>query len=149
MSADSGLATFATMTARMGDALGEGVTYDQAAGSDTMFKDPALFYGFWFTSMRNYEEASPHNGYAILKDWADRVRTKNEEGKAEHVVGMETSVFALTTNVDRFFLRSGVVAPQALYEIHGNVAKWHCGGAPRQGFPPIRPRCGDTLFDAP
>jgi len=149
MSADSGLATFGTMTAKMGSALG-GLTYDQAAGSNTMFKDPELFYGFWAMCTRSYEQAEPHEGYGILRDWAARVEAR---AARRHAVpgGPERRAFALTTNVDGFFKRSGVVAPEALGEVHGSLARWQCGGVPSgQRFPLVqRGRCGDALFDAP
>lgn len=153
LSADSGLATFATLTAMMGSQLGEGVTYDHAAGSDTMAKDPALFYAFWFASLRNYVQTEPHAGYDILRSWRQKVeqrafsRRANEDGLPE----LGRPVFVLTSNVDGWSTRTGVAAPDCLAQIHGSIHNWQCGGVPSgKRFPTwSKGRCCDESFEPP
>uniref|UniRef100_A0A7S0ZNS7 Deacetylase sirtuin-type domain-containing protein n=1 Tax=Noctiluca scintillans TaxID=2966 RepID=A0A7S0ZNS7_NOCSC len=147
MSADSGLFTFASMTDKLGSLLGQGVTYDQAAGVDMMAKNPSLFYGFWFASASSYAKAEPHEGYAILRRWRELV----EKRRSLAVPPGPASTFSLTSNVDGFLRRSGVSLPNGLAQVHGCVEKWQCGGVPSgKRFPLFaRGRCSDELFDPP
>mmetsp|Transcript_48464 Transcript_48464/g.105799 ORF Transcript_48464/g.105799 Transcript_48464/m.105799 type:complete len:336 (+) Transcript_48464:50-1057(+) len=142
LSADSGLLTFAQMTAKLGCALGGSLSYDQAAGSDMMVKDPSIFYGFWFAAEQSYESAEPHEGYSILREWSQRVEERGS---------WRRPVFALTSNIDGFLQRSGVAKLGSVAEIHGCIKRWQCGGVPSgQKFPLFkRPRCCDELFASP
>eukprot|EP00930_Biecheleria_cincta_P034997 TRINITY_DN24112_c0_g2_i1.p1 TRINITY_DN24112_c0_g2~~TRINITY_DN24112_c0_g2_i1.p1 ORF type:complete len:637 (-),score=111.43 TRINITY_DN24112_c0_g2_i1:113-1984(-) len=146
LSAESGLPTFATMTEKLGSALGPGVSYDQAAAVDTMAKDPTLFYGFWFTSAHNYAKAEAHAGYDVLRQWR-----KLKESCQSHGANGVRPVFALTSNVDGFLKRIGFSSPETLAQIHGSMEKWQCGGVPSgTRFPLFKTeRCSEELFDPP
>jgi len=150
MSADSGLATFATASDKLGEVL-EGLTYDQVASSNNMFQDPGLFFGFWAHSMQSYATAVPHDGYCVLREFADDLRSKTEQQQPGCSSSSPPRVFALTTNVDSLLLRSGVVMRQSLGEVHGSVARWQCGGVPSgKKFPLMcHPRCCDATFEPP
>jgi len=154
LSADSGLLTFATVSEHLSAVLGEGIKYDQAASSDMMARNPALFYGFWFHSARNYANAQPHEGYHILRKW----REQKERRLAEHEPVPDRNyalalspVFTMTSNVDLFLKRSEVPTPGALAQIHGSMEKWQCGGVPSGSKFPLftKGRCCDDMFDPP
>lgn len=153
LSADSGLATFATLTAKMGTQLGEGVTYDHAAGSDTMARDPQLFYAFWFAALRNYVVSEPHAGYDILREWREHTESKAISRKAKDIgfAKLSRPVFVLTSNVDGWSMRKSVASPDGLAQIHGSIHSWQCGGVPSgKRFPTwSKNRCCDDLFDPP
>jgi len=163
LSADSGLPTFAGINKKLGSEQAGQMSYDQAAGSDMMCRDPGLFYGFWFACMHAYAEAEPHEGYRVLQGWRKDVenrhalRCRNRQAKTDAAdeqsleVGPEQPVFALTSNVDGFLRRAGVAAPGAVAEIHGSLRRWQCGGVPSGcRFPLLsRMRCGDELFESP
>eukprot|EP00928_Gymnodinium_smaydae_P089876 TRINITY_DN73767_c0_g1_i1.p1 TRINITY_DN73767_c0_g1~~TRINITY_DN73767_c0_g1_i1.p1 ORF type:complete len:348 (+),score=34.33 TRINITY_DN73767_c0_g1_i1:58-1044(+) len=145
LSADSGMATFATLTAKMGAALGEGVTYDVAAGFDCFAKNPSLFYGFWFASARNYALAEPHAGYDVLREWRERT-----EARGAAVSGI-TPCFVLTSNVDGWLERQCVPVQGGLAQIHGCYTAWQCGGVPSgRKFPLLaKPGCCKDIFGLP
>lgn len=150
VSADSGLATFQTLTAKMGPAFGKGITYDHAASVDTMAKDPALFYGFWLVSARNYREAVPHAGYDVLR--ALRLQTEERASKRRPLDSSPAQpTFCLTSNVDGWFSRKDVPCQGALAQIHGVHDRWQCGGTPSgKRFPTwAKDRCCDDLLDMP
>lgn len=153
LSADSGLATFATLTAKMGAQLGDGVTYDHAAGSDTMARDPELFYAFWFASLQNYVNTEPHAGYDVLRAWRLLVeaRGRGRTAKDAAFAKIHRPVFVLTSNVDGWSLQKGVAAPDGLAQIHGSIHQWQCGGVPSDKRFPLwgKNRCCDDLFDPP
>mmetsp|Transcript_77832 Transcript_77832/g.150356 ORF Transcript_77832/g.150356 Transcript_77832/m.150356 type:complete len:330 (-) Transcript_77832:235-1224(-) len=153
LSADSGLATFATLTAKMGAQLGEGVTYDHAAGSDTMARDPQLFYAFWLSSLQNYCKTEPHAGYNVLREWRLMLEGRAASRRAEDNVLSEPEhpAFVLTSNVDGWSSFCDVAAPGALAQIHGCIHQWQCGGAPSgKRFPTFtKDRCCDDLFEPP
>eukprot|EP00929_Paragymnodinium_shiwhaense_P007933 TRINITY_DN111854_c0_g1_i1.p1 TRINITY_DN111854_c0_g1~~TRINITY_DN111854_c0_g1_i1.p1 ORF type:complete len:414 (-),score=24.80 TRINITY_DN111854_c0_g1_i1:153-1274(-) len=150
LSADSGLATFATLTAKMGAQLGEGVTYDHAAGSDTMARDPGLFYAFWLACHRNYQTTEPHAGYDILREWRLLVEGRRKDTNAG-LSGPARPAFVLTSNVDGWSILREVAARDGLAQIHGSIHQWQCGGTPSgKRFPTFRKdRCCDELFEPP
>jgi len=135
MSADSGLPVFAALSNHpaMRD---RGLTYDQIASPDMLVKGPETFYGFWLTCRSNYLEAVPHQGYAVIKRWMDRLPS--------------AASLCVTSNVDGFIQRAGV--PDAnVAQIHGQcVGAWQCGGVPNRERPhfPLYERdgCG-ALFE--
>lgn len=156
LSADSGLATFQTLTAKMGAQLGEGVTYDHAAGSDTMARDPGLFYAFWLACHRNYQTAEPHTGYDVLREWRllveGRAACRNDADEGLSVSAQPARpAFVLTSNVDGWSISRQVAARDGLAQIHGSIHQWQCGGTPSgKRFPTFRKdRCCDELFEPP
>mmetsp|Transcript_41933 Transcript_41933/g.111681 ORF Transcript_41933/g.111681 Transcript_41933/m.111681 type:complete len:273 (+) Transcript_41933:488-1306(+) len=121
-----------------------------------------------------YAKAPLHEGYTILNRWRQRCEAKRTEAasvkeavteaeaktqaeaEAETQVEEEASrsvpaaTFAVTSNVDGYFVRCGF-PPEQVAEIHGNVRTWQCGGKPTgKRFPLIeRERCGDALLPPP
>jgi len=153
LSSDSGLCTFQEMTAKLQQTLRTELSYDQAAGSDMMCKDPAVFYGFWFQSMHTYAAAQPHEGYKILREWCQDVtcRAKSRMGSGTRALSNCEPHFSITSNIDCFFQRSGIAGSGSLAQIHGCIQQWQCGGVPSGKKYPlfIKDRCSDTLYEAP
>jgi len=65
-SADSNLMVFNQVSAQP-QLTSRNLTYDQVACLDRMCKDPALFYGFWLSSIAAYSAAEPHKGRQLTK----------------------------------------------------------------------------------
>jgi NAD-dependent SIR2 family protein deacetylase len=77
--------------------------------------DPELAWGFYGHRMGLYRQTVPHEGFAILRRWADR---------------MPHGGFVFTSNVDGHFQRAGF-APERVVEVHGAIdgmqCLYHCG----------------------
>jgi NAD-dependent SIR2 family protein deacetylase len=166
-SADSGLAVFAQVSA-MPALVALGKTYDTVASADSFRKDFDNFAGFWVTSSRAYNGASPHEGYELLRGFRDAIAHRGGEVWGDELadafkatVGSEADgdgefapspAFCCTSNVDGFFVRAGF-APADVAEIHGSARRWQCGGTVNDkpphfpGF--LKDRCCDELFDPP
>ncbi len=111
-------------------------------------EDPALAWGFYGHRLNLYRSTEPHEGFAILNDWAD---SKN------------SGAFVLTSNVDGQFQRAGFDSDR-IFEVHGAIDWLQCslecgiGVFPADGFEvevdestmlavgplPACPRCGAT-----
>lgn len=79
--------------------------------SPGMFEhDPALAWGFYGHRLMLYREAIPHDGFAILRRWAD----KTPDGW-----------WVSTTNVDGQFQRAGF-DPRYVHEVHGTLHQFQC-----------------------
>lgn len=110
MSADSGLSVFVDL-ANVPAYKERNLSYIDLSQPVWLEKgDPETFYGFWGSCLANYRKAVPHQGYEILKKWAQQ----------------KEDFFLYTSNIDGYGLRSGMVPPDRLYEIHGNLETWQC-----------------------
>lgn len=107
MSADSGLPTF----------WGEVGLWRQCGGwiELTSYKqfvcDPAASWVFYNARQRCYAQASPHPGYAILRQWCERLGDER--------------CFVFTSNIDGYFKRAGFPAARVL-ECHGSIWQRYC-----------------------
>jgi len=82
-----------------------------ALASPRWFRDdPALAWGFYGHRLELYRRTVPHQGFAILKRWADR---------------MPRGGFVLTSNVDGSFQRAGFPADR-IHEVHGAIDFLQC-----------------------
>ena len=86
-----------------------GVNYADIASGPWFHQDPAMSWGFILHCKRLFEQHEPHEGYHILKRWAD---------------SKETS-WVYTSNVDRYFHRVGF-QPERITEIHGSDLRLQC-----------------------
>lgn len=74
--------------------------------------DPSLAWGFFGHRMNLYRAAIPHQGFQILKQWADRALLGG---------------FVFTSNVDGQFQKAGFPADKIL-ECHGSIHHLQCSG---------------------
>jgi NAD-dependent SIR2 family protein deacetylase len=81
--------------------------------------DPALAWGFYGHRFQLYRTTPPHAGFAILKNWAER---------------MSHGALVFTSNVDGHFQRAGFDEDRVV-ECHGSVNWLQCTG-----------RCGRDLW---
>jgi NAD-dependent SIR2 family protein deacetylase len=72
--------------------------------------DPELAWGFYGHRMHLYRGAVPHEGFAVLRRWADRA---------------PRGAFVTTSNVDGQFQRAGFDLDR-VFEIHGTVHGMQC-----------------------
>ena len=69
-----------------------GLRFEQLASPAHFRSDPPLAWGFYGHRTNLYRQTMPHEGFAILKRWGDR---------------MEHGAFAFTSNVDDHFAKAG------------------------------------------
>lgn len=98
-----------------------GLSYRDLAKPAMLQRDPYLAWGFHALFAQLFRSARPHEGFSILKRWADE---KPSGG------------FVYTSNVDGFFQRAGF-EPGAIMECHGTTLRLQCSVP-----------CGDHLWDA-
>jgi len=136
-SADSGLATYATMN-QVPTMERLGMEYNELCCADLLSKDPARFYGFWGWCLNTYRDTKPHEGacfppptptsttschlplsspegYELLSRW---LKLKREQHGSKDVG------YVYTSNVDahcRMFQDFCHV-----FELHGSVEEWCC-----------------------
>ncbi len=79
--------------------------------SPAMFeRDPALAWGFYGHRLGLYRQTVPHAGFAILRQWAQR---------------MHQGAWLFTSNVDGQFQKVGF-APEQIHECHGSIHYLQC-----------------------
>lgn len=100
-----------------------GRQYSEIAGPDLMEQDPQQAWGFYGHCMALYRSTQPHEGFKIIKRWA-------EEIVGEH--------FVFTSNVDGHFQRVGF-AEDRIVEIHGSTCYMQCG---------LGLKCGTRIWSA-
>ena len=125
-----------------------GLDFVQLASPRWFRDDPELAWGFYGHRLDLYRKTTPHEGFQILKRWAERL----PEGG-----------FVYTSNVDGQFQRAGFPADR-IYEVHGAIDLLQCleycgaGIFPAEGQSatidpetmravgrlPSCPRCGET-----
>jgi NAD-dependent SIR2 family protein deacetylase len=72
--------------------------------------DIALAWGFYGHRLNLYRSTSPHDGFRILRSWAER---------------MKHGAFVFTSNVDGHFQRAGF-SPERVCEVHGSIHWLQC-----------------------
>lgn len=96
-----------------------GLSFAEMANPRWFRTDPAMAWGFYGQRMNLYRATTPHEGFAILKRWADRL-------------GGNAAVY--TSNVDGAFQKAGF-DPERVTEVHGSCHWMQC-----------LKRCGAELF---
>lgn len=97
------------------------LAFAEIASPDTFRRDPRLAWGFYGHRLNLYRDTQPHDGFAVLRRWAQQV---GQGG------------FVFTSNVDGQFQRAGFDACR-LYECHGSIHWLQC----------LRP-CSDAIWPA-
>jgi NAD-dependent SIR2 family protein deacetylase len=87
-----------------------GLDFVSLASPRWFAEDPTLAWGFYGHRMQLYRRTAPHDGFAILRRWADR---------------MPRGGFVFTSNVDGHFQRAGFATEQ-IVEIHGSFKAMQC-----------------------
>lgn len=126
-----------------------GLNFVDLANPSWFRRDPELGWGFYGHRLELYRATTPHPGFAILLEWAGRMRR---------------GAFVFTSNVDGHFQRAGF-DPERVVECHGAIDRMQCtrhcgvGLVAADGFrlkidlssmrarPPLPacPRCGALL----
>ncbi|GAB4482911.1 MAG: hypothetical protein OHK0044_32020 [Burkholderiaceae bacterium] len=95
--------------------------FEAIASPRTFESDPALAWGFYGHRLDLYRRTIPHEGFAILKRWADH---------------KPLGAFVYTSNVDGQFQKAGFESDRVV-EIHGSIHVLQC----------LEP-CSDALWPA-
>ena len=98
-----------------------GLSFVALANPRWFVDDPELAWGFYGHRMGLYRRTEPHEGFAILRRWADR---------------MPRGGFMFTSNVDGHFQRAGF-DPERVLEVHGAIDGMQC-----------LHRCGTGIFSS-
>jgi NAD-dependent SIR2 family protein deacetylase len=99
-----------------------GLRFADVANPQWFASDPTLAWGFYGHRLNLYRSASPHDGFRILRRWADRAAN---------------GAFVFTSNVDGQFQRAGF-DPNRIVEVHGTIDWMQCMRS-----------CGAGLFEVP
>ena len=113
-SADSGLPTY-TQVASNPVYEKQDMEYGDLCRVSCLKDRPSLFYGFWGTCYNMYQEASPHEGYHIVKKWCQE--------KSAIDTSSSSPFFHYTSNVDGYWRRVGL-SQHVIHEMHGCISTW-------------------------
>ncbi|WP_421887487.1 SIR2 family NAD-dependent protein deacylase [Methylibium sp.] len=86
--------------------------FTEVASPRTFRTDPRLAWGFYGHRLALYRQTVPHDGFAILRRWAERLARR---------------AFVFTSNVDGQFQRAGF-AEEHVFECHGSIHWLQCTG---------------------
>lgn len=75
--------------------------------------DPDFAWGFWSHRVQLYKDTKPHEGFNILKKWA------NSKQSVANDKGIKRAYFSFTSNVDGHWHR--ILPEKDIYEIHGYI----------------------------
>jgi NAD-dependent SIR2 family protein deacetylase len=87
-----------------------GLSFEALADPHWFHADPSLAWGFYGHRRNLYRATQPHDGFSILRSWAER---------------MKHGSFVFTSNVDGQFQRAGF-APDVVMEAHGSIDWMQC-----------------------
>ncbi len=87
-----------------------GLRFEAIANPAHFRNDPPLAWGFYGHRTNLYRQTTPHEGFAILRRWGER---------------MKHGAFAFTSNVDDHFARAGF-DPDRIVECHGSIVWRQC-----------------------
>ena len=101
--------------------------FTEVASPRTFEKDPRLAWGFYGHRLKMYRETVPHEGFAILKEWAEAA---------------PLGALIYTSNVDGAFQKAGF-SEDHVHECHGSIHCMQCmeqcisGTWPADSFVPL------------
>ncbi len=84
--------------------------FSSVATPYTFRTDPTLAWGFYGHRLQLYRSTAPHHGFALLKQWGER---------------MPHGCSVFTSNVDGQFQSAGF-DPQRIFECHGSIHHLQC-----------------------
>ncbi|WP_244744983.1 SIR2 family NAD-dependent protein deacylase [Paraburkholderia terricola] len=88
----------------------QGLSFEDMADPARFAEHPELAWGFYGHRLRLYRDTVPHEGFAILRKWADR---------------MSHGAFVFTSNVDGQFQKAGF-PEHRVRECHGSIHALQC-----------------------
>ncbi len=88
----------------------QGLSFEAMADRARFAEHPKLAWGFYGHRLRLYRDTGPHEGFAILRTWADR---------------MSHGAFVFTSNVDGQFQEAGF-PEQRVHECRGSIHALQC-----------------------
>ncbi|MDX2435713.1 MAG: Sir2 family NAD-dependent protein deacetylase [Acidobacteriota bacterium] len=92
-----------------------GISFFDMANPIWFKRNPELAWGFYGHRLNLYRTTHPHRGFAILRRWAD---------------SMKSGAFVFTSNVDGHFQRAGFDSDRVV-ECHGSIRHLQCTKACR------------------
>jgi NAD-dependent SIR2 family protein deacetylase len=98
-----------------------GLSFSSIANPEHFARDPSFGWGFYGHRTNLYRATRPHEGFSILRRWAER---------------MPFGSFVYTSNVDDHFGKAGFDADR-IVECHGSIEWWQCLA-----------KCGAGIFPA-
>lgn len=113
MGVDSGLPDFRGPEGfwRAYPALGRArMHFEDIAAPETFYTRPTLAWGFYGHRLQLYRRTEPHEGFRILRRWADN---------------MPHGAFVFTSNVDGQFQKAGFPGSRVC-EVHGSIHDLQC-----------------------
>jgi NAD-dependent SIR2 family protein deacetylase len=87
-----------------------GLSFEQMAQPHWFDSKPGMAWAWYGHRQQLYRDATPHDGYRILRDWMQ---------------SMPAGAFVVTSNVDGQFLAAGFLG-DSLLEMHGSVHRHQC-----------------------
>jgi NAD-dependent SIR2 family protein deacetylase len=87
-----------------------GLRFEDLAAPHWFDRDPTLAWGFYGHRLNLYRATTPHEGFAVLRGWAERMRH---------------GAFTFTSNVDGQFQRAGF-PDERIVECHGAIRTLQC-----------------------
>ncbi|MFM0337993.1 SIR2 family NAD-dependent protein deacylase [Paraburkholderia fungorum] len=87
-----------------------GLSFEDMANPARFAEHPELAWGFYGHRLELYRETVPHDGFAILRRWADC---------------MSRGAFVFTSNVDGQFQKAGF-SEDRVHECHGSIHSLQC-----------------------
>ena len=87
-----------------------GISFIDMANPLWFRRDPELAWGFYGHRINLYRSTRPHEGFAILRRWAE---------------GRKHGCFVFTSNVDGQFQKAGFEGPR-IVECHGSIHHFQC-----------------------
>ncbi|WP_120347655.1 Sir2 family NAD-dependent protein deacetylase [Paraburkholderia fungorum] len=88
----------------------QGLSFEDMANPARFAEHPELVWGFYGHRLKLYRETVPHEGFAILRRWADR---------------MPRGAFVFTSNVDGQFQKARFPEDR-VHECHGSIHALQC-----------------------
>lgn len=87
-----------------------GMPFHELANPRWFREDPTLAWGFYGHRLNLYQATAPHDGFAVLRRWAE---------------AMPRGAFVFTSNVDGHFEVAGF-DPARIVEVHGTIRFMQC-----------------------
>lgn len=86
------------------------MSFIEVANPRNFLTDPELAWGFYGHRLNLYRETAPHEGFSLLKEWAD---------------SKPLGAWIFTSNVDGQFQKAGLSMDQ-IHEVHGSIHHLQC-----------------------
>ena len=144
-SADSKLATYKDV-ADVPALRKAGLSYYDLCQTHWLRDDPSAYYGFWGYCLHSYRQATPHEGYRIVRKWSDNLGNRTDRFRGIFDSAKLNPVFIYSSNVDGHWHWDDLFLRESVFEFHGTCEDWCCSGSAAEG--PMAP-CSQQIWSAP